>query len=390
MKIHEHQAKDIFKKYEINVLNYFVCFNSNEIDIALNKTKIPLVVKAQIHAGGRGKAGGVKVFSNKDDARKYANSLLGKTLFTEQTGAEGQKVSRVLIEEGCDIKNELYVGLVVDREKSRICLMASTEGGVEIEKVAVDSPEKIFKEWIDPSLGLMVFQANNIANKLSFSQNVRKKISKIFLNLYTAFIDIDASLIEVNPLVITKADDVVALDAKINLDDNALYRQKNIFLNMRDKTQEDSKEILAQQYDLNYIALDGNIGCMVNGAGLAMATMDAIKQAGGEPANFLDVGGSATSEKVKEALKIILQDNKVKAVLINVFGGIVKCDMIAEGVISAVRDLKLEMPLVVRLEGTKVAQGKEILNNSGLSIVPADNLSDGAKKAVNLAKGGTL
>jgi succinyl-CoA synthetase beta subunit len=342
-----------------------------------------VVVKAQIHAGGRGKAGGVKVAKNLDEVRTYADEILGKTLITHQTGPEGKEVKRLLIEEGCDIKKEYYVGLVLDRATSRVVLMASEEGGTEIEEVAEKTPEKIFKEVIDPAVGLQGYQARRIAFNINIPKELVGKAAKFMMGLYQAFVEKDCSIAEINPLVVTGDGNVMALDAKLNFDSNALYRHKDI-VEYRDLEEEDAKEIEASKYDLSYISLDGNIGCMVNGAGLAMSTMDIIKFYGGEPANFLDVGGGATAEKVTEAFKIILSDQNVKGIFVNIFGGIMKCDVIAEGVVEATKQVGLEIPLVVRLEGTNVELGKKILNESGLNITSAESMADGAQKIVSL------
>jgi succinyl-CoA synthetase beta subunit len=386
MKIHEYQAKEILRKHGVSTLESRVCFTLDQVMKSADELGFPCVIKAQIHAGGRGKGGGVKLAKNKDEAHLHGKNILGMQLVTPQTGPEGQLVNSVLVEQGCQIEKELYVGVLLDRDKDRVCVMASTEGGVDIEEVAAHHPEKILKEWADPVVGLSAYQARNLAYGLGLPEEVTKKVVRFLISLYNASVDTDASLTEINPLVVSKGGDVIALDAKMNFDDNALYRQKAV-VGMQDPSQEDPRELMAQHHGLSYIALDGNIGCMVNGAGLAMATMDIIKHVGGEPANFLDVGGSATQEKVTEALKIILQDTAVKAVLINVFGGIAKCDVIAAGVVAAVKELGLHVPLVVRLEGTNVTAGKEILRQSGLAIIPADDLLDGAKKAVAAAAG---
>jgi succinyl-CoA synthetase beta subunit len=384
MKIHEYQAKEILRKYGIKILESRMCTTIEQIFTASNELGYPCVIKAQIHAGGRGKGGGVKLAKNKEEVLLHGKSILGMQLVTPQTNPEGQPVNSVLVEQACQIAQELYVGVLIDRDKNRVCIMASTEGGMDIEEVAAQHPEKILKVWVDPVVGFMPYQARQLAHKLNFSEDVCKKIALFLIPLYTAFIETDASLIEINPLVITASSEVFALDAKIVFDDNALFRQSKIMA-FQDPSQEDPREATAQHYGLSYIALGGNIGCMVNGAGLAMATMDIIKSVGGEPANFLDVGGGATQEKVTEALKIILQDSNVKAVLINVFGGIAKCDVIAVGVVKAVKELGLHIPLVVRLEGTNASQGKEILRQSDLRIIPADDLLDGAQKAVTAA-----
>ena len=384
MNIHEYQGKEILRKYGVTVPNGKVAFTVEEaVDAAKELGSQVCVVKAQIHAGGRGKAGGVKVAKNLDEVREYANEILGKTLVTHQTGPEGKEVKRLLIEEGCDIKKEYYVGLVVDRSTDRVVLMASEEGGTEIEEVAERSPEKIFKEVIDPVVGLTGFQARRIAFNIHIPKELVGKAAKFMTSLYNAFVENDCSIAEINPLVITGDGNVMALDAKLNFDSNALYRHKDI-LEYRDLEEEDPKEIEASKYDLSYVSLDGNIGCMVNGAGLAMSTMDIIKYYGGDPANFLDVGGGATAEKVTEAFKIILSDKNVKGIFVNIFGGIMKCDVIAEGVVEASKQVKLQVPLVVRLEGTNVELGKKILNESGLDIIAAESMADGAQKIVKL------
>ncbi|CAM3931283.1 MULTISPECIES: ADP-forming succinate--CoA ligase subunit beta [Bacillus] len=384
MNIHEYQGKAVLRSYGVSVPNGKVAFTVEEaVEAAKELGTDVCVVKAQIHAGGRGKAGGVKVAKNLEEVRTYAESILGTTLVTHQTGPEGKEVKRLLIEEGCDIKKEYYVGLVLDRATSQVVLMASEEGGTEIEEVAEKTPEKIFKEYIDPAVGLQGFQARRIAFNINIPKELVGQAVKFMMGLYSAFIEKDCSIAEINPLVTTGDGKVMALDAKLNFDSNALYRHKDI-LELRDLDEEDSKEIEASKYDLNYIPLDGNIGCMVNGAGLAMATMDIIKHYHGDPANFLDVGGGATAEKVTEAFKIILSDKNVKGIFVNIFGGIMKCDVIAEGVIEATKQVGLELPLVVRLEGTNVELGKKILNESGLNIVAAESMADGAQKIVSL------
>jgi succinyl-CoA synthetase beta subunit len=386
MNIHEYQGKQLLKQYGVIVPEGKVAFSVDEAVEAARALGTPIVVvKAQIHAGGRGKAGGVKVAKSLDEVRAYASEILGKVLVTHQTGPEGKEVKRLLIEQGCDIKKEYYIGVVVDRGTGRVVMMASEEGGTEIEEVAEHSPEKIFKEVIDPAIGLQAFQAKKLAYAINIPNEQVNKAAKFMLALYTAFVDKDCSIAEINPLVVTGDGNVIALDAKLNFDSNALYRHKDI-LELRDLDEEDEKEIQASKFDLSYIALDGNIGCMVNGAGLAMATMDIIKYYGGDPANFLDVGGGATKEKVTEAFKIILSDEKVKGIFVNIFGGIMKCDIIADGVIAAAKELGLSRPLVVRLEGTNVEIGKKMLNESGLNIVAADSMADGAQKIVELVK----
>jgi succinyl-CoA synthetase beta subunit len=386
MNIHEYQGKAVLKQYGVNVPNGIVAFTVEEAVEAAKQlgTKI-VVVKAQIHAGGRGKAGGVKVAKSLDEVRTYAQEILGKVLVTHQTGPEGKEVKRLLIEEGCDIKKEYYVGVVVDRGTGSVVMMASEEGGMDIEEVAAHSPEKIIKEVVDPAIGLQAFQARKLAYAINIPNELVNKAVKFMLSLYTAFVEKDCSIAEINPLVVTGGGDVMALDAKLNFDSNALYRRKDI-VELRDLEEEDAKEIEASKYDLSYIALDGNIGCMVNGAGLAMATMDIIKHYGGDPANFLDVGGGATTEKVTEAFKIILSDEKVKGIFVNIFGGIMRCDVIANGVVEAAKQIGLDRPLVVRLEGTNVQLGKKILNESGLNIIAADSMADGAQKIVEQVK----
>jgi len=386
MNIHEYQGKELLRKYGVSVPNGRVAFSVDEaVEAAKELGTDVVVVKAQIHAGGRGKAGGVKVAKNLDEARTYAEEILGKTLVTHQTGPEGKEVKRLLIEEGCDIKKEYYVGLVLDRATSRVVLMASEEGGTEIEEVAEKTPEKIFKEVIDPAVGLQGYQARRIAFNINIPKELVGQAVKFMMGLYQVFVEKDCSIAEINPLVVTGDGKVMALDAKLNFDSNALYRHKDI-VEYRDLDEEDPKEIEASKYDLSYISLDGNIGCMVNGAGLAMSTMDIIKYYGGEPANFLDVGGGATAEKVTEAFKIILSDQNVKGIFVNIFGGIMKCDVIAEGVVEATKQVGLEIPLVVRLEGTNVELGKKILNESGLNITSAESMADGAQKIVSLVK----
>ncbi|OXM15973.1 ADP-forming succinate--CoA ligase subunit beta [Paenibacillus herberti] len=386
MNIHEYQGKEVLKQYGVLVPEGKVAFTVDEaVEAAKQLGTSVVVVKAQIHAGGRGKAGGVKVAKNLDEVRAYASEILGKVLVTHQTGPEGKEVKRLLIEQGCDIKKEYYVGVVVDRATGCVVMMASEEGGMDIEEVAEHSPEKILKEVIDPAVGLLPFQAQRLAYAINIPKELVRKTVQFMTALYTAFVDKDCSIAEINPLVVTGDGNVMALDAKLNFDSNALFRHKDI-LALRDLEEEDEKEIEASKYDLSYIALDGNIGCMVNGAGLAMATMDIIKHFGGEPANFLDVGGGATKEKVTEAFKILLSDANVKGIFVNIFGGIMRCDVIAEGVVAAARELGLERPLVVRLEGTNVELGKKILNESGLNLVAADSMSDGAQKIVALVK----
>ncbi|ASF39450.1 MULTISPECIES: ADP-forming succinate--CoA ligase subunit beta [Halobacillus] len=386
MNIHEYQGKEIMRDFGVSVPNGHVAYTVDEAVEAAQKLGSDVtVVKAQIHAGGRGKAGGVKIAKNLDDVRTYAEEILGKTLVTHQTGPEGKEVKRLLIEEGCDIQSEYYVGLVLDRATSKITMMASEEGGTEIEEVAEKTPEKIFKEVIDPVTGLTPFQARRLAFNINIPKEALGKAVKFMLGLYDVFVKKDCSVAEINPLVTTGDGEVLALDSKLNFDDNALFRQKDV-AELRDLEEEDPKEVEASKYDLSYIALDGNIGCMVNGAGLAMATMDTIKHYKGDPANFLDVGGGATTEKVTEAFKIILSDDNVKGIYVNIFGGIMKCDVIAEGVVEATKQIGLTLPLVVRLEGTNVEQGKKILDESGLNITSADSMAEGAQKIVELVK----
>ena len=384
MNIHEYQGKELLRQYGVSVPNGKVAFTVEEaVEAAKELGTDVCVVKAQIHAGGRGKAGGVKVAKGLDKVREYAEEILGKTLVTHQTGPEGKEVKRLLIEEGCDIQKEYYVGLVLDRATSRVVLMASEEGGTEIEEVAAATPEKIFKEEIDPVVGLTAFQARRLAFNINIPVKLVGQAVKFMMGLYKVYIEKDCSIAEINPLVVTGDGKVMALDAKLNFDSNALYRQKDI-MDMRDLEEEDPKEIEASKYDLSYISLDGNIGCMVNGAGLAMSTMDIIKHYGGDPANFLDVGGGATAEKVTEAFKIILSDENVKGIFVNIFGGIMKCDVIATGVVEAAKEVGLNVPLVVRLEGTNVEAGKKILAESNVDIITADSMADGAQKIVKL------
>lgn len=386
MNIHEYQGKEIFRSMGVAVPEGRVAFTAKEaVEKAKELNSDVYVVKAQIHAGGRGKAGGVKIAKSLSEVETYANELLGKQLVTHQTGPEGKEVKRLYIEQGCDIQKEYYVGFVIDRATDRITLMASEEGGTEIEEVAATTPEKIFKETIDPMVGLSPYQARRIAFNINIPKESINKAAKFLISLYNVFVEKDCSIVEINPLVTTGDGEVLALDAKINFDDNALFRHKDI-QELRDLEEEDPKEIEASKYDLSYIALDGDIGCMVNGAGLAMATMDTINHFGGNPANFLDVGGGATKEKVTEAFKIILGDDNVKGIFVNIFGGIMKCDVIAEGIVAAVKEVELTLPLVVRLEGTNVKRGKEILNDSGLAIEPAATMAEGAQKIVKLVK----
>ncbi|MEE4311068.1 MAG: ADP-forming succinate--CoA ligase subunit beta [candidate division KSB1 bacterium] len=381
MKIHEYQAKEILKKYNVAVPDGNVAFSPAEAYKIAEQLGGTVVVKAQIHAGGRGKGGGVKLARDADEAEALADEMLGMTLVTHQTGPEGKIVQKVLVEQGLAIERELYLGIVLDRAASRLVVMASREGGVEIEKVAAETPDKILKEWIDPAIGLQPFQARKLAFGLGLVGDQFKNGVKFLLALYKAFTSIDASLAEINPLVVTKDGKVLALDAKINIDDNALFRHKDI-MQLRDLDEEEPLEVEASRYDLNYIKLDGDVGCMVNGAGLAMATMDLIKLAGGEPANFLDVGGGASAETVENGFRIILGDKNVKAVLVNIFGGIVRCDRVATGVVEAAKKIGVDVPMIVRLEGTNAVEAGEILNKSGLHFLVATSFEDAANKVV--------
>lgn len=386
MNLHEYQAKQLFALYGLPVPKFLIAHSVEEALSVTNTLSFPLVVKAQIHAGGRGKAGGVKIVSNRDELEAAARHLLHTRLVTYQTDSRGQPVNEILIEEASKISRELYLGAVVDRKKKSIALIASNEGGVDIEKVAEHHPEKILTIDMDPMLGVMPYQGRELGFKLELNEQQLKEFTKIVMNLGKFFIEKDLSLIEINPLVITDKGTIICLDGKINVDDNALFRQPQL-RDMRDTTQEDEKELLAREWELNYIALEGDIGCMVNGAGLAMATMDLIKLHGGEPANFLDVGGGATKERVTEAFKIILSDNKVKAILVNIFGGIVRCDLIAEGIISAVSNVGIKVPVVVRLEGNQAVEARELLKKSQLNILPANSLTEAAVLAVKASKG---
>ena len=386
MNIHEYQAKGVLAQYGVAVPRGGVAYTVDEaVKVAQDLGGPVWVVKAQIHAGGRGKGGGVKVVKSLDELKTVAGEILGMTLVTPQTGPQGRVVRRIYIEEGADIARELYLGMLVDRASSRVSIMASTEGGMDIEEVAAATPEKITVVTIDPVAGIQPFHARKVAFSLGLEGDQIKAATRFVMGAYKAFMDTDGSLLEINPLVVTGAGAVVALDAKMNFDDNALFRHKDI-AELRDEDEEDPAEIEAQKHDLNYIKLDGSIGCMVNGAGLAMATMDIIKLFGGAPANFLDVGGGATKERVTEAFKIILSDANVEGILVNIFGGIMRCDVIAEGVVAAARDVSLHVPLVVRLEGTNVDLGKEILANSGLPIITGDDLGDAAEKIVKAVK----
>ena len=385
MKVHEYQGKEIFQKYGIPTPKGIPAFSVEEALKAYDKLESNIVVvKAQIHAGGRGKGGGVKLAHNRDDVKSLASDILGMKLVTHQTGPHGKEVQRLLIESGADISREFYAAITLDRSKEMDVFMVSKEGGVEIEKVAAETPEKIVKVWIDPLVGLKSFQVRKLSYGLGLEGNAFKEACSIFKKMYECYQSTDASLLEVNPLIETNDKQIIALDSKFNFDGNALFRQKDIY-EMRDLSEEDEMEVEAGSYNLNYIKLDGNVGCMVNGAGLAMATMDIIKLAGGDPANFLDVGGTASAETVKNGFRIILSDDNVKAVLINIFGGIVRCDRVANGVVQAVKELGLEVPVVVRLEGTNAEEAQDILNSSGVSIIPAKGMKDAAEKVVSAA-----
>ena len=387
MNIHEYQAKEILKRFRIPIPRGQVASTPQEAGVVAHELGAPCVVKAQIHAGGRGKAGGVKLAKSTDEVVKLAEEILGKKLVTHQTGPEGRRVKRLLVEEGLNIDREFYFGMVLDRSASCPSLIASAEGGMEIEEVARNNPEKILKEVIDPAVGLLPFQGRRLANALGIRGELARSLVSILQGLYQVFSELDCTLVEINPLVLTRQGKIVALDAKMNFDNSALFRQPEI-LALRDIDEEEPKEVEASQYELSYIALEGNIGCMVNGAGLAMATMDIIKLCGGEPANFLDVGGGATEERVREAFKIILSDKQVEGVLVNIFGGIMRCDVIAQGIVEAARERSVSLPLVVRLQGTNVTLGRKILSDSGLSIIPADTMAEAAEKIVTaVAKG---
>jgi len=387
MKVHEYQGKELFRKYQIPTPNGVPVFSVEEALKAYDELATDtVVVKAQIHAGGRGKGGGVKLAHSKEEVESLSKEILGMTLVTHQTGPDGKEVQRLLIESGANIEKEFYAAITLDRSKEMDVFMVSIEGGVDIEKVADETPEKIVKTWIDPMLGMNSFQARKLAFGLNLSGSAFKEACSIFMKMYTCYRSTDASLLEINPLILTKDERVIALDSKFNFDGNALFRHKEI-AEMRDLTEEDSMEVEAGKYNLNYIKLDGNVGCMVNGAGLAMATMDIIKLAGGEPANFLDVGGTASAETVKNGFRIILSDKNVKAVLINIFGGIVRCDRVANGVVEAVKELGLDVPVVVRLEGTNAEEAQIILEQSGVSIIPAKGMKDAAEKVVSAALG---
>ncbi len=386
MNIHEYQAKQLFRSYGINILKGDIAFNVDDaVKIAEGIDTKKWVVKAQIHAGGRGKGGGVKIANSIKEVESYSNNILGMNLITPQTGVEGKKVLKVYVEEGCQIKKEYYLGIVLDRAKGKFVMMASTEGGMEIEKVAEEMPEKIIKVILDPLMGLNDFQARQLSFALEIPKEAIKDFSRQVTLLSKIAVEKDFTLVEINPLILTEDNKVIALDAKVNIDDNALFRNSDL-KELLDESEVDPKELEAEKYDLSYVKLDGKLGCMVNGAGLAMATMDIIKLKGSSPANFLDVGGGASKEKVSGALKIIISDKDVKAILINIFGGIMRCDIIAEGIVEAVNEMKLDKPLIVRLEGTNVERGKEILSNSGLEIVTAKDLEDAAEKAVRIVE----
>ena len=384
MNIHEHQAKELFSTYNIPVSTGSVAFSMSEIHTAVNNVEGPIwVVKAQIHAGGRGKGGGVKVVSSREDAISEAEKMFGMNLITPQTGAEGKEVKRIYIENGSDIKKELYLSCLLDRATSKVAFIVSKMGGMDIEAVAEDTPENITTIQIEPSVGVTDESINKILHAFELEVDYVTQLSNLIQNMYKFFLEKDASLVEINPLIVTETNKLLCLDAKVNFDDNALYRHPEIE-KLRDENEEDVYEREASKHDLAYIKLDGNIGCMVNGAGLAMASLDIIKMYGGEPANFLDVGGGASKEKVSSAFKIILSDTGVKGILVNIFGGIMRCDIIAEGIVAAAKELKISVPLVVRLEGTNVNEGKKILENSSIEIIPASNLDDAAKKIVKL------
>ncbi|WP_214839371.1 ADP-forming succinate--CoA ligase subunit beta [Exiguobacterium sp. s122] len=386
MNIHEYQAKELLRAFGVAVPTGYPAFTVEEAVSAAAKLDGELkVVKAQIHAGGRGKAGGVKLAKTDEEVKQYASEILGKTLVTHQTGPEGKVVQRLYIEEGSAIDQEFYLGLVLDRSIGRIVIMGSSEGGMDIEEVAEHTPEKIHKEIVDPVVGLRPFQARRLAFKMEVPTKLVNKFSDMVMKLYKVYVETDCTIAEINPLVTTKDGNVIALDAKLNFDSNALYRHTDI-VDLRDTTEEDPREVEASKHDLSYIALDGNIGCLVNGAGLAMATMDIIKHYGAEPANFLDVGGGATKEKVTEAFKLILSDDQVKGIFVNIFGGIMKCDIIAEGIVAATKEIGLDLPLVVRLEGTNVDAGRRILDESGLAITSASSMADGAEKIAALVR----
>lgn len=384
MKIHEYQAKELFKKYDIPIPNGSVAFSPDEANAVAEKLgQFPVVVKAQIHAGGRGKGGGVKLAKSIDEAKSLADEIIGMTLVTHQTGPEGRLVKKVLVEQGLDIKKELYLSVIPDRETAKIVIMASEAGGMDIEEVAEKTPEKIIKVFINPLTGIQAYHCREVAFGLNLPASVMKQFSKMLASLYRLFVTYDCSLLEINPLVITGQETVIALDAKINFDDNALFRHNDI-VEYRDLDEEDPLEVEASKYNLNYINLDGNVGNMVNGAGLAMATMDIIKLAGAEPANFLDVGGGASAEMVENGFKIMLGDKNVKGILINIFGGILRCDVLAQGVVQAAKKIGIDIPVVIRMEGTNVDAGRKILSNSGLNLITAVDLKDAAQKVAQL------
>lgn len=385
MNIHEYQAKAILRQFNVKVPRGKEAYSVEKaVWVADDLGGPPWIVKAQIHAGGRGKGGGVKVANSIDEVRQHARSILGMQLVTHQTGPEGKEVKKIFVEEGIDIARELYLGMTIDRQSSLIVMMASPEGGVEIEKVAAEKPEAIHKEFIDPTIGFLPFQARNLGFKLGLNKKQLREASIFMSGLYRVFVEKDCSLAEINPLVVTKSDEIIALDAKLNFDDNSIFRHKEID-ELRDFDEEDPKEVQAARYDLSYIKLDGNIACMVNGAGLAMATMDIIKLHGAEPANFLDVGGGASVEQVKAAFRILVSDENVQAILVNIFGGIMRCDVVANGIVEATQEVQPKVPLIVRLEGTNAEMGKDILNSSGLNIIPASGMEDAASKVVKEA-----
>lgn len=386
MKIHEYQAKQLFRDFNVPVPDGFVAENQEDACRFAEKLGYPCVIKAQIHAGGRGKAGGVKLAKNAEEAKKYAGEIIGMKLVSKQTGPGGKRVSKVLIEQGLNIKRELYLAIIVDRENEMPVIIASTEGGMEIEEVAIRNPELIYKIFLHPIIGLSSFHLRKLAFQLNLNKIQQKKFAELVSNLYDLFCKKDASLVEINPLVITDIDNVIALDGKVNFDDNALLKHPDI-VEMRDVLEEEPLEVEASKYDLNYIKLDGNIGCMVNGAGLAMATMDILKYYGGEPANFLDVGGGTSVERVREAFKILLSDNNVKTVFVNIFGGIVRTDLVANGIVDAVKGIEMNVPIVIRLVGTNEKEGRRIIQESGMNFITEPNLRNAAKKAVELSKG---
>jgi len=386
MKIHEYQAKELFDRFEVPIPRGSVAFSVDEaVKVAESLGKFPVVIKAQIHAGGRGKGGGVKLANSIEEVKQVADEILGMTLVTHQTGPEGKVVRKILVEEGLDIDKELYLSIIPDRSTAKVVIMASEAGGMDIEEVAAKTPEKIIKVWVDPGFGIQPYHAREVAFRLNVGPELVKQFAVIIPRLYRLFFDYDCSLVEINPLIITKDKKLIALDAKINFDDNALYRHKDI-LEYRDLDEEDPLEVEASKYNLNYIRLDGNIGNMVNGAGLAMATMDVIKRAGGEPANFLDVGGGASAEMVENGFRIILSDEKVKAVLINIFGGILRCDVLAKGVVEATKKVEVKVPVVIRMEGTNVEEGRRILQESGLNLIVARDIKDAAEKISSIVK----